>query len=221
MVDVHLLHGTILTEAGGDSIHSGIQELQQVALQGTDINRAKAYHQLAQTYLKTEESVVAEAMLDSMYLLLTQKEAPSYIPIDYEPILNHYFKNNNQDKIEQYTRLMLKEQQIFKEKSLNFNLVENIVDLKTEQKRQELKISQLKQANQRLWLLFSIATLLITIVCIAVYIFNQKKKHTIQMKQAHEELSSLAQQIDQLSSKEEMRAQEIKDFMKSKDNRQE
>lgn len=221
MVDVHLLHGTILTEAGGDSIHSGIQELQQVALQGTDINRAKAYHQLAQTYLKTEESVVAEAMLDSMYLLLTQKEAPSYIPIDYEPILNHYFKNNNQDKIEQYTRLMLKEQQIFKEKSLNFNLVENIVDLKTEQKRQELKISQLKQANQRLWLLFSIATLLITIVCIAVYIINQKKKHTIQMKQAHEELSSLAQQIDQLSSKEEMRAQEIKDFMKSKDNRQE
>ena len=43
----------------------------------------------------------------------------------------------------------------------------------------------------------------------------------MQMKLANEKLSSLAQQIQQLNSEEEMRAQEIKDFLKSKDNRQE
>ena len=221
MVDVHLLHGTLLTEKGGDSIHVGIQELQQVTHLGTDINRAKAYHQLAQTYLKNEESEIAEIMLDSMYLLLTRNDIPIYIQINYEPILNHYLKIKDEDKIEQYTRLMLQEQQIFKEKSLNFNLIESIVELQTEQKRQELKISQLKHANQRLWLLMCIATSLIIITCIIVYSFNQKKKHTMQMRHANEMLSSLAQQISELNTEEEMRVQEIKDFLKIKDNRQE
>ena len=221
MSDVDLLHGTYLTEIGGDSLNIGIQELQQVTLQGRDINRAKAYHQLAQTYLKTEESEIAEIMLDSMYLLLTQNDIPIYIQLDFESILNHYLKSKNKDKVEQYTKLMLQEQQIFKEKSVNFNLIESIVDLRTEQKRQELKISQLKHANQRLWLLICITASLIAISCIAVYIYNQKKQHILQMKLANEKLSSLAQQIQQLNSEEEMRAQEIKEFLKSKDNRQE
>ncbi|MBQ2390754.1 MAG: hypothetical protein II306_03205, partial [Clostridia bacterium] len=35
-----------------DSWEEGIRKLQQVSLQGTVANRAKAYHQLAQSYLK-------------------------------------------------------------------------------------------------------------------------------------------------------------------------
>ena len=221
LADVHLLNGTILTEQGGDSIQAGIQELLQVTQQAIGINRAKAYHQLAQTYLKSCETETAETMLDSMYLILTQEDTPTYIPINYEPILNHYIKSQNQDKVEQYTRRLLQEQQVFKEKSLNFNLVESIVDLKTEQKRQELKISQLKQANQRLWLFIAITTAVIAIGCTIAYTFNQKKRHALQMKLAHEKLSTLADEIKQLNSEEEMRAQEIKEFLKSKDNRQE
>ena len=221
MADVDLLHGTYLTEIGGDSMHIGIQELEQVTLLGRDINRAKAYHQLAQTYLKIEKSKIAEIMLDSMYMLLTQNDTHIYIQPDFETILNHYLKNKNYNKVEQYVKMMLQEQQVFKEKSVNFNLVESIVNLKTEQKRQELKIAQLKQANHRLWLLICIAISIIAISCIVAYIFNQKKRHIMQMKLANEKLSSLAQQIQQLNSEEEMRAQEIKDFLKSKDNRQE
>lgn len=221
LADVHLLNGTILTEQGGDSIQAGIQELLQVTQQAIGINRAKAYHQLAQTYLKSNETETAETMLDSMYLILTQEDTPTYIPINYEPILNHYIKSQNQDKVEQYTRRLLQEQQVFKEKSLNFNLVESIVDLKTEQKRQELKISQLKQANQRLWLFIAITAAVIAIGCTIAYTFNQKKRHAMQMRLAHEKLSTLADEIKQLNSEEEMRAQEIKEFLKSKDNRQE
>ena len=221
MVDVDLLHGTLFTEKGGDSLLVGIQALQNVTRQGTDINRAKAYHQLAQTYLKNDNGVMAEAMLDSMYTLLTQNEAPTYIQVNYEPILNHYLKCKKQDKVEKYTQLMLKEQQVIKEKNLNFKLVESIVGLQTEQKKQELQISQLKQANQRLWLIICIATSLIVISCIVVYSLNQKKKHKIQMKQANEKLSSLAQQISQFNAEEEVRAQEIKEFLNDKDNRHE
>jgi hypothetical protein len=72
MADLDLLHGTYLTGKSGDSIHIGIQELQQVTLSGTTTNRAKAYHQLAQTYLKNEQNDIAEAMLDNMYSLLNK-----------------------------------------------------------------------------------------------------------------------------------------------------
>lgn len=221
MVDVNLLYGTFLTEVGGDSLHVGIQELLHVTREATAVNRAKAYHQLAQTYLKNEQDDVAEIMLDSMYSLLGQSGSPAYIHIDYDPILNHYLKNKNQNKVEQYIRLMLQEQQSFREKKLNFNLVETIVDLQTEQKRQELKIVQLRQANQRLYFLICVALLILTISCIVVYLFYQKKQHKIQMKQADEKLSSLVEKLNQSNAEMVMRAQEIKDILKDKDNRQE
>ena len=221
MVDVELLQGTILTEKGGESLHTGIEELQHVTQQGTDINRAKAYHQLAQTYLKLEENDIAEIMLDSMYTLLNKNESPTYIALNYEPILNHYLKSKKQDKVEQYVKMMLQEQQAFKEKKVSFNLVETIVDLQTAQKKQDLKIIQLKQANQHLWFLIYIAISIITISLIVAFLLNQKRRHSIQLKQANDELSSLEEKLNQSNAEKEMRAQEIKEFLTDKDNRQE
>lgn len=221
MVDVDLLHGTFLTEKGGDSLQQGIEELQQVTRQGTNANRAKAYHQLVQTYLKHGKNGMAEAMLDSMYTLLNQNDAPIYIQLDYQPILNHYLKTKNQKKLEQYVRLMFLEQQTFKAKNLNYNFVETIVDLQTEQKRQELEIIQLGQANQHLWLLMGIGLFVIIISVIVGFLLHQKKQHAIQMKQANEKMTTLVEQLNQSNAEKEMRAQEIKEFLKDKDNRQE
>ena len=81
MVDVDLLHGIYLTEKGGDAVHLGIQELQHVVHQGTTANRAKAYHQLAQTYLKSENGNMAEILLDSMYSLLNNDNSSIYISL--------------------------------------------------------------------------------------------------------------------------------------------
>ena len=221
MVDVNLLHGTFLTEKDGDSLQLGIEELQQVTRQGTDVNRAKAYHQLAQTYLKHEKNSMAEAMLDSMYALLNQNDSPTYIQVDYQPILNHYLKTKNQKKVEQYVRMMLQEQEAFKTKRVNYNFVETIVNLQTEQKRQELEIIQLGEANQRLWLLACIALSVVIISAIVTFLFHQKRQHTIQMKQADEKVTSLVQQLKDSNAEKTMRAQEIKQFLKDKDNRQE
>ena len=221
MVDVNLLHGTFLTNKGGDSLQLGIEELQRVVDQATNINRAKAYHQLAQTYLKNNESQKAETMLDSMYTLLTQNDTFLYIQLNYESILNYYIKAKNHEKVEQYAKLMLKEQQAINEKSIKFNLVESIVKSQTEQKNQELKIAQLKQANQRLWFLICVAILIIVISCIVAYVLKQRKQHKLQIKKADEKLSALAQQINQLNAEEEVRAHEIEEFLKNKDNRHE
>ena len=221
MVDVNLLHGTFLTEKGGDLLQLGIDELQQVTRQGTDVNRAKAYHQLGQTYLKCEKNGMAEMMLDSMYSLVNQNDSPIYIQLDYQPILNYYLKTKNQKKVEQYVRMMLQEQQAFKAKRLNFNLVETVVGLQTEQKEQELKIVQLGHTNQRLWLLMGITITVIAISVIVVFFFYQKKQHRMQMKQADEKVTSLVQQLNQSKAEKEMRVQEIKEFLKEKDNCQE
>ena len=221
MIDVELLYGTLMTEMGGDSLHVGIQELLHVASEGTAINRAKAYHQLAQAYLRGGNADAAEKMLDSMYILLTQGATPTYIPIDYEPILNHYLQNKNLDKVEQYTRMMLSEQQSFKEKRLNFNLVETIVESQIEQKKQELKIIQLRHANQRLWLMIWVALSVTIISCVVLYLFYIKKQHSIQMKMANEKLSSLVDRLNQSNAEKAIRAQEIKEILQEKDNRQE
>jgi len=221
MVDVDLLQGMLLTEGGGDSLHVGVQTLLRVTQMGTDVNRARAYHQLAQTYLKTDKEKMAETMLDSMYTLLAQNESPIYIRINYKPILGHYLRKNNQHKVEQYVRMMLEEQQAFKEKKLNYNLVESIVDLQTEQRKQKLKIIQLRQTNQRLWISIYIALSVIVISVVVTYLFYQKKKYARQMKQADEKVNSLIQKLNQSNAEKEMRAQEIREFLKDKDNRQE
>ena len=221
MVDVNLLNGIFLTERGGDSLQVGIQELQRVTQQGTVVNRAKAYHQLAQTYLKDENNNMAEAMLDSMYALLNQNDSPIYIHLNYQPIIDYYLKSKNHHKVEQYTRMMLQERQTLKEKRLHYNLVEAIVDSQTEQQRRELKIAQLEQANQRLLLLICVVLSLVTISVIVVLLFHQKRKHKIQMKQADDKFALLLQKLNQSNTEKEKISQEICELLKDKDRRQE
>ena len=221
MVDVNLLHGTLLTERGGDDMQEGIEELLQVTRQGTDKNRAKAYHQLAQAYLKSGKKVMAEAMLDSMYTLLSPHGKPCHIHLDYQPILEHFLKSNDEEMVERYVRLMLQEQQTLAEEKLKFNLVETVVDLQTAQKNQELKIAQLKQANQRLWLLTCIAVSVIAISGVVAYLLYQKRQYKQQMNKANQRLSSLVQELNQSNAEKEQREQEIRDFLKNKDKRQE
>ena len=221
MVDVDLLHGTYLTEKGGDSLHVGIRELQHVIQQGTAVNRAKAYHQLAQTYLKVGKKDVAETMLDSMYSLLNQNGSPIHMYLDYQPILNHYLESKNLHKAEQYTQMMLQEQQALKEKKLNFNLVEAIADSQNKQQRQELKIVQLERTNQRLWLLIGAVLFVVIVSAIVTLLFYQKKQHKAQMKQADDKLASLVQKLKQTNAEKEMMSQEIDEIMNDKDNRQE
>ena len=221
MVDVNLLFGTYLTEKGGDSMQAGITELQQVTQQGTVVNRAKAYHQLAQTYLKNKENDRAEAMLDSMYTLLNQNDSPIYIHLNYQPILDFYLESKNPQKAEQYVRMMLQEQQAFKEKRLNFNLIEGIVDLQTKQHQQELEIVQLSKTNQRLWFLVAIVLSLAMVAAIVVLLLYQKKQHQIQMKMADDKFAKLVEKLDQSISEKEKIAKEICELLNDKDKRQE
>lgn len=221
MVDVELLQGTYLTELGGDSMHLGIGELMNVTRQGTATNRAKAYHQLALTYLKYGNDDMAEAMLDNMYSLLNQAELPIFIHIDYEPILNHYMKHNIHDKEEQFVHLMLQEHQSLKEKRLNYNLVEAIVDQQTEQKNQELKLAELRHTNQRLWFIICLV-LFILFISIIIFIFlHFNKQHAMQIKIVEENLASTHEKLTQTYAEKEMISQEFNDILSDKNNRQE
>lgn len=221
MVDVDLLHGTYLVEKGGDSMHLGIQELQLVTRQGTAVNRAKAYHQLAQTYLKSERYEIAEAMLDNMYSLLSQEESTIFIHVNYKPIIDHYLKSKNQQKVELYTRMMLQEQQALKEKRLNFNLVEAIAESQTEQQRQQLKIVELEKRSQHLILIICVIMSIIIIAVIIALLLHQKRRHKTMMKQADDKLAHILQTLHQTKTEKEIISQEIDEIMSDKENRQE
>ena len=222
MVDVNLLSGICKTESDGESLLEGIEELQQVIAKGTTAPRAKAYHQLAQTYLRTGDWKNADDMLDRLYLTLTQNDLPLQIlHLDYEPILYLYLKNGNQKKVEQYLMLMLQEQKAFRERSLNYNLVESIVDLQTGSRLQELKIVQLKQANHRLWMMFSIVIAIIIIAVIVTLFILQRNKYVKRIKRADDQQASLVEKLNQANDEKEKIAQEVKEFLTEKDNRQE
>jgi DNA-binding CsgD family transcriptional regulator len=185
-------------------------------------NRAKAYHQLAQSYLKRGKVKEGERALDSLHIILNKNDLPLQIRhIDYKPILDHYMKKGNMEKVEQYIELMLQEQNAFKERSLNYNFVETVVDLQTGSRLQELKIIQLKQANQRLWLLIAIVISVITIAVIATLLFYQKIRHARQMRQADKQVASLVNKLNQSNVEKEKISEQVKDFLNAKDNRQE
>ena len=218
MVDVDLLRGTSLTLQGGDSLKAGIEALQRVTREATPINRAKAYHQLAQAHLRSGHEKIAEAMLDSMYALIG---SPTSFAVDYAPILGHYLKAKNHAKVEEYVRMMLQEQQTLKAKRLRYDLVETITNLQNEQKRQQLRITQLRQAYQRLWLIVGIVVLLIVLSGVVTYLIYQRRQHAQQIQQAEEKLTVMKEKLLQSITEKEMRAQEIKEFLDTKDNRQE
>ena len=221
MVDVDLLSGTFLTERGGESVELGIQELQRVAQRATVTNRAKAYHQLAQTYLRSGKGEMAEAVLDSMYTLLNSSDSPLYISLDYQPILEHYKKSGNRRKADQYVTMMLQERQSYKENRINFNIIKSVVELKEAQQQQQLRIIELRHANQRLWFLTALAVSVLVIVIAVWMLRRQKRQHRIQMKRADEKFALLVEKLKQSNSEKEKITHEIYELLNVRDKRQE
>ena len=205
-----------------DLLSSDIICLQRVTRQGTAANRAKAYHSLAQTYLKNGQDREAEVMLDSLQTILNHNDSPIHVlHIDYKPILDHYLKKDNHIKVRQYVELMIHEQQAFKEKGINYNLVEAIVELQTGNKLQELKIVKLRHTNQILWLLVCVIISLIIIAVVVTLLIYQNRRHKIQMRDADDRHAYLLQKLNQSNLEKEKIAQEVNEFLKDKDNRQE
>lgn len=221
MVDVDLLHGSLLCQRGGDSLHIGISELEKVTLEGTALNRARAYHQLAQTYLRLEGIPRADMMLDSLCTLLYSSDLPINIDLDYEPILDHYLRLGNYERVESYVRLMLQERRAFSARRLNYNLVESLVDLQMAQKIQEQKIVRLRQSNQRLWLIICVIISVVTISLVLVLLFYQKRRYRRQIRRAEERFAQIVKELNQSNVERERAAQELKEFISDNDNRQE
>ena len=222
MVDVNLLEGIYMTEKGGDSLEPGIQQLQNVIREGTATNRAKAYHQLAQTYLKMNQTKKAGIMLDSLHTFLRQNDSPvSVLHIDYKPILDHYIQMDNREMVDQYVQMILKEQKGLKENRINTELVGAIVDFQTEETLKEIEILQLKETNKRLWLMNYLAIAVIVIILAVLFILYEKRKHHLQMKKADEKVEYLVEKLNESNVEKDKMAQEIEDFLKDTDRRQE
>ena len=222
MVDVNLLEGIYMTEKGGDSLEPGIQQLQNVIREGTATNRAKAYHQLAQTYLKMNQTKKAGIMLDSLHTFLRQNDSPvSVLHIDYKPILDHYIQMDNREMVDQYVQMILKEQKGLKENRINTELVGAIVDFQTEETLKEIEILQLKETNKRLWLMNYLAIAVIVIILAVLFILYEKRKHHLQMKKADEKVEYLVEKLNESNIEKDKMAQEIEDFLKDTDKRQE
>ena len=93
--------------------------------------------------------------------------------------------------------------------------------MQTEQQRQELKIIQLKQTNQRLWFFISIVLSLIAIVVVVSLLRHQKRQHKIEMKQADDKFALLVKKLNQSNTEKDKITQEICELLNDKDRRRE
>lgn len=216
MVDVDILQGIYLTEQGIESSPSGIEKLKKVTRYGTAANRIKAYHQLAQFYLKNKDNVNAEIMLDSLYALVNNNVSSSHIlHINYEPIISYYKKSRKQSKADQYINLLIKEQNIYEQNRINASLIAAIVDFQTNKKVQDLRIKQLTQANHLMWLTIALAVSLIIILIL----INLRRRYKTQIKEADKKLATLVEQLNESNQEKQVISQEIQEFLKDKDKR--
>ena len=79
---------------------------------------------------------------------------------------------------ESYTQgLFFEDGQLYESTGLHGKSTFRAVDLQTGNRLQELKIMQLKNANQRLWMLIGIVISVIIIGCISTVLLYQKKKY--------------------------------------------
>jgi DNA-binding CsgD family transcriptional regulator len=164
----------------------------------------------------------AGIMLDSLHTFLKQNDSPvSVLHIDYKPILDHYIKMDNREMVEQYVQMILKEQKGLKENRINTELVGAIVDFQTEETLKEIEILQLKETNKRLWLMNYLAIAVIVIILAVVFILYEKRKHHQQMKKADEKVEYLVEKLNESNVEKDKMAQEIEDFLKDTDKRQE
>ena len=113
-------------------------------------------------------------------------------------------------KADEYVQLLLQEQRYFKENRVNTSLVGAIVDFQTDKNVQDIKISQLTLANQRLWLIILLIVTVIVILLTVLIILNQKEK-----------ITSIVNALNESDSKNKIAAQEIQEFLDVKNNRQE
>jgi DNA-binding CsgD family transcriptional regulator len=123
--------------------------------------------------------------------------------------------------VEQYTAMMLQEQQALKQKRLHYNLIEAVVDSQTEQHRREMQIDQLERANQRLWMLVFVVLSLVAISVVAATLLRQRRAHRIQLQNADNKLASLAEELKQTTAEKEMMSQKFDEIMEDMDSRQE
>ena len=123
--------------------------------------------------------------------------------------------------MERYLDLMFHGDMAYHGKQMSLNLIDAIVDLQTGKKIQDVKIDQLKHTNNGLILLACI-TICLAITCFVLMLFiKQKKQHKIKIRQADEKLAALVQKLNQSNVEKDMITQEVNEFLKDRDNRQE
>jgi DNA-binding CsgD family transcriptional regulator len=84
-----------------------------------------------------------------------------------------------------------------------------------------MEISQLKEANQRLWMMILLAISFAVIFIIVVLMLIQKIRHRKQMKQVDIKLDTLVQKLNESNLENEIRAHEIEEFLSDKEKRRE
>lgn len=208
--DVDYLKGAFRAErCTGDSLQEGIEILHRVTAEGTPLLQAKAYYRLAVAHFRQQQKSKAEAMLDSMYLLLHRFESPQYIEVNYEWVLKHYLEKKDLPNVERFTIDLIEECKFNFNSDICTKMYENIVNLQTEAEQQQLKLEQLEIENDRLYYRIWLFIFLAVILLLSVWIIYRRKLSHAKHELLEARLSSLMDKLEETQRNKEKVEQEL------------
>lgn len=204
MVDVDLLTGTLLVDRNSKKdITQAMPRLKRASMFATNINRTKAFYQLARAELTMGNERAGEAYLDTMYTLLHKSAAPLYIKGAYSFALNHYLHTGNQAKIELYSKAMLDEYHNESENNTFQKLSEMVVKYVGEMRDKELEMERIETRNKEFLAITGLVICVVVIFLLVILYLKNRRLAAIRIQVQNERLEKL---LDDLENEKDLRS---------------
>ncbi|MGN1375113.1 MAG: hypothetical protein ACI4V5_01015 [Prevotella sp.] len=197
MVDVDLLMGTLLVDRNNKKdLVQAMPRLKWATMFATNINRTKAFYQLARAELMQGNDSGGEAYLDSMYVLLHKSVAPIYIKGAYSFALNHYLRNGNVEKIKLYSKAMLDEYHNESENNAFQKLSEMVVKYVGEMRDKELEMERIKARNKEFYGTAGLVICVVVIFLLVILYLKNRRLAAIRIQVQNEMLDKLFDDLE-------------------------
>lgn len=197
MVDVDLLMGTLLVDRNSKKdILQAVPRLKRATRFATNINRTKAFYQLARAEFVLGNNKEGEAFLDSMYVLLHKPANPIYIKGAYSFALNHYLSTNNVDKTALYSKALLDEYHNETEKNLYQKLSEMVVRYIGEARDKEFEMERIKAQNKEFYISMGLVVCVVVIFLLVILYLKNRHLAAIRIQVQNERLDKLLSDLE-------------------------
>lgn len=187
------------------------KSLQRASHQGTSLIKCYAWYELAKVHLQNDNSVQAEAELDSLYSTLQVLPKSILASKAYNMALNHYVKTNNTAKILLYSKALngLNSDSVY-ERTLR-SLAQTLVDINMQSQQEKYKENI--DAMQRRALLTHVACAILFVIatCFAGWGVWRYRRQQQKTREVQQQLAEVKQRLQYATTNHDVLERKLRD----------